>query len=235
MTTFVAFLWNEGYREYLPEHANALARQVARHCPEPHRFVCITDETGDFSKGVEVMRLPESARAIAELRSPEGAAFPACYRRLWLFSADAKALGERVVLLDVDCLVVGNLAPLLTHKGDFVGYRPSKCWGKEERIAGGTWMHRTGTMTWVWENFVADPAGCIARAREAGWRGSDQAYLSHVLHGKYALWPQHIGIYQAQDGTARWQRPPENARIAHFNGPTKPWSLPIPWIQEALA
>jgi len=236
MITFVCFQWNIGFREYLPEHVNALARQVHRHCKAPHRFVCITDETEGFEPGVEVLPLPDAARAVVDIPSPEGASFPSCYRRLWLFSADAAALlGPRVMLLDIDCLVVGDLAPLFSTDADLVCCRPAKSWGREDRVMGGTWLHKTGTLPWVWDEFVADPEGCIARARAAGWRGSDQAYLSHRLTGIYALWPRHIGIYQAQDGTASWQRPPDNARIAHFNGNRRPWSMETKWVREALA
>lgn len=234
--TFVCFQWNTGFREYRPEHVNALARQVNRHCTVPHRFVCITDETEGYEPAVKTMPLPKAARLVANIPSPEGARFPSCYRRLWLFSADAQALlGSRVMLLDIDCLVVGSLDQLFDIDADLVCCRPRKSWGREDRVMGGTWLLKTGALAWVWAEFVADPKGWIQKARAAGWRGSDQAYLSYRLAGKYVLWPRDIGIYSSQDGTDKWTRPPEDARIVHFNGPRKPWAMKSKWISEALA
>ena len=231
MISFVCFQWNIGFREYLPKRVNKLAAQVAKHFPDPHRFICVTDETEGFD--VEVMPLPEAARAVADIPSPEGRGFPSSYRRLWAFSDEARCLGERIMMLDVDCMIVGDLRPLFEPQDDFVGWRPRSVWGTNQRIGGGTWLLRTGTHAWVWDEFVADPPKMIAETKAAGWRGSDQAYMSHRLSATCAVWPQDAGIYQSQDGVKRWYRLPPDARIVHFNGNVKNWhpqARRVPWL-----
>jgi hypothetical protein len=228
----VTYCWREGYRDYKPEHVDALARMVRRHLKLPHRFVCISDETG-FGPDVEVLPTPESSRRAIALRSPEGPRFPSSYRRLWLFSEEARAIADRILLLDVDCLVCGDLAPLVNYDEDFVGWRPGSKWGsKNHRLGGGTWLLRTGTHTDVWDS-LSPEAAKVARAQ--GWRGSDQAWLSYKLSGRVTIWPHCSGIYQAQDiKQASYRRCPPGARIVHFNGESKPWNMKfIDWIARA--
>jgi|SRR5690606_37321959 len=230
--SFVCFQWNEGFREYTPERVNTLARGIKKHYRKPHRFICVTDETQGFSSDVELIRLPESARWAAQMKSPEGGRFPSSYRRLWCFSKEATCLGSRIMQLDIDCLIVGNLEPLFDYPDDFIGWRPNSVWGNSMRIGGGTWMLRTGTHTHVWESLT--PQG-IAKARAEGWRGSDQAWLSYCLSATCKVWPKDIGIYQKQDKVYSWSEPPANVKIVHFNGEPKYWQMDNKWIREAVA
>jgi hypothetical protein len=231
MLAVVCFQWNTGYREYRPEYVNALARGVKRNLPVPHRFVCITEETKGFSAEVEVFPTPREALDAAKIQSPEGPRFPSSYRRLWAFSEEAKALGDRILMLDIDCIITSNLEPLLEPQDDFIGWRPSSLWGKEQRVAGGTWLLKAGSRTDVWTNFSRQG---VARARAAGYRGSDQAWISYCMGPNVSLWPQHCGIYQAQQMKKQGFRVlPKDARIVHFNGGAKAWTLRhIPWIAE---
>jgi hypothetical protein len=228
--SIVCFQWNEGYREYLPGHVNVLARSIKRHFSSPHRFICITDETEGFDSTVEVMRLPDEARAVAKLKTVEDTArLPSSYRRLWTFSKEAKCLGDRVMMLDIDCVITNSIDPLFSMQDDFVGWTPSTVWGRP-RIGGGTWLLRTGTRTKVWTEFSVNAA---RQARQEGFRGSDQAWLSYKLGSTCARWPLESGIYQKQDMAHYWSRLPEDARIVHFNGDSKPWGmLNIPWIKK---
>lgn len=228
----VCFQWNNGFRKYRPDYVNRLARGVRRHLPLDHTFYCITDETEGFSSDVVVFKTPEKALAVGNLPSPEGPRFPASYRRLWAFSKDAKQLADRILLLDIDCIISGDLAPLFEPQDDFVGWRPDSVWGVSTRIGGGTWLLRTGTKSFVWDEFSPKEAG---KARAAGYRGSDQAYMSYKLGADVAVWPQNIGIYQAQQVKGNGFRTcPKDARIVHFNGKVKPWDLvgKINWITE---
>lgn len=228
----VCWQWNVGFRTYLPGHVNALARMVKRNLPQPHRFICITDETEGFAPQVELLPTPDAAKEVGDLPSPEGRCYPSCYRRLWMFSDEARCLGDRVLLLDIDCLVLDDLTPLVDRPEDFVGWRPNYQWGNE-RIGGGTWLLRTGTHTHVWDDFTPDEA---ARVRALGYRGSDQAWLSYKLRG-CAVWPEDAGIFQSQDlGRHRVPSKPRGARIVHFNGKRKAWQMRhVHWIGSALS
>jgi hypothetical protein len=229
--SFVCFQWNTGFRAYTPERVNTLAKGVKKYYPKPHRFICVTDEIYGFNSDVEVIRLPESARWVTKIPSPEGTRFPSSYRRLWCFSEEAKSLGSRIMQLDIDCLITGNLEPLFDYPDDFVGWRPNAVWGNSQRIGGGTWLLRTGTHTRIWDTLSTDG---IRRARRMGWRGSDQAWLSYNLAATCKVWPREEGIYQKQDGVYEWSEPPANAKIIHFNGPKKYWQTSAPWVLRCL-
>ncbi len=230
-----------------------LARQIAHHHPQPHRFICVTDfPATDFPACVEVVAMPAAARALLPLGNPAGPKFPASYPRLWTFSKEARELlGDRVMLVDVDCMFVDRPAPLLEHRADFVGWRVRPPAGGPRRFGGGTWLHSPGTRTHVWERFIADPGRAIATALAAGYRGSDQAWISYCLSECEASWPEPSGIFCAQDYRKDWlraQKPPApiyrrrrrapppqpvsqpgplkvpaGAIILHMNGESKPW------------
>lgn len=219
MLTVVCWIWR-GERVYLPEHVNVMRSMFARHLHVEHRVVCITDETEGFAPGVVVMSTPTAARALADVKTPEGERMPSCYRRLWLFSEEARVLGERVLLTDVDLVLTGDITHLVRREEAFVGWLPRTSWGNPKRVAGGLYLMSPGTHPEVWEEF--GPEG-IAAARAAGYRGSDQAWLSYKLGGRVALWEQRSGIYALSD-FGRGRLPlPRDARVVQFAGHVKPW------------
>lgn len=251
---FVVWIW-KGSRHYEPEHVNHLYRQLSRQCPGRFSLVAITDDPNGFLPGVEVIKTPPSALALAGLQTPEKQNFPSCYRRLWMFSDEAKLLGERVMLIDVDLVCTADPAPLFDRQEDFVGWRPLRTWGRENRFGGGIYLLRTGTRTHVWDSFNGHAS--IAAARSAGLRGSDQAWMSYCLASTEASWPQKSGIYSVRDLTysassvivrrkpirtvKHHSKPmdlPADAIIVQFNGPQneKPWchaaKLKHPWLNS---
>lgn len=221
MISIVTWLWS-GNRAYKPEHVNTLARMVARHLPEPHRFICVADNAEGFSAGVEVFPTPPEARELGRLCTPEGARFPSCYRRLWMFSEAAKALGERVLLIDIDLVVVSDLRPLFERTEPFVGWRPYRDWGRKCRFGGGIYLMTPGARTEVYTKFKG--ARSILEARAAGFRGSDQAWISHCLGDREPYFDREAGIYSIRDFRGADKVLPDDAVIVQLNGPMKPWS-----------
>lgn len=198
-----------GPRDYAPEHVNVLQRAVARHLSRPHRFICVTDgfERSRFSADVEVYETPPAAMAVGRLPSPEGERWPSSYRRLWTLSTAALRLGERVLVLDIDCVPVDDLDPLFGFDADFVGWTTDGTWQRDARergqrmIGGGTWLARPGAHDALWRRFEADPRRMIGAARAKGFRGSDQAILSDQLGQTCEIFPAELGIVCAE--TAR--------------------------------
>jgi hypothetical protein len=84
------------------------------------------------------------------------------------------------------------------------------------------YLMETGSHPQVWEDF--DPKAGPAAARAAGYRGSDQAWISYTLAGKVPIWGDDEGIYSVRDVKPKGAHPPPWARLIHFNGDTKPWS-----------
>lgn len=232
MISIVCWLWRgeDPRRQFTAAHVNALHRMIRRHLSVPQRFICIADDTDGLDADIEAMETPPAAVELAQYRNPEGSRFPSCYRRLWTWSEEARCLGERVLLTDIDLVAVRDFAPLLERSEDFVGWRPRMKWGRIERVAGGMYLLRTGSRTDVWTRFRG--AESIAEARKAGYRGSDQAWISYCLGPRAPVWPEGSGLYSIRD-LADGARPlPPDARLVQFNGPRKPWDSTLTWVRE---
>lgn len=226
----VCWLW-KGNRDFTPEHVDVLRRMVKRHLTTPHRFVCFVSDEYNVSAypDIDWLPIPPEAEALAELKTPEGDNFPTCYRRLWIFSDQAQAIAENVLLVDVDMVVTGNIDHLLrVGSSTFVGWRPRLVWGPQ-RVAGGLYYLKTGAHTDVWTDFSVEG---VTEARKAGFRGSDQAWLSYKLADSCDIYPDDCGVESIRDipaGTV----PPLKTRIVQFNGPRKPWHPRNPaWVLE---
>ena len=233
MVSIVCYLWkgSDPRRIFLPQHVTALARAFKRTLSVPHRFICVSDRLDGFGPEVEVIKTPPAVAALGQLQSPEGARFPSCYRRLWTFSDETRVLGERVLLTDIDLVVLKDMAPHLKRSEDFVGWRPKAKWGKHtHRLGGGMYLLKTGARTHVFNDFRG--AESIARARAAGYRGSDQAWISYQLGKRAATWPQSAGLYSIRDLRDGALPLPKDAVAVQFNGPQKPWSSKLGWVRE---
>lgn len=232
MKTIVTWLW-QGEREYTAAHVNSLARACALTLQEPLRFICIADRADGLAAPVEWMPTPAAAQAIAHLKNPEGGRFPSCFRRLWMFSEAARCLGERVLLVDIDTIPLKNFGHLWDAPGTFVGSRPRMAWGRADRVAGGLYLLTPGSHPEIWERF--NGAGSIAAMRAAGFRGSDQAWISYCVGRTCAVWQEPCGVYSIRDFNNGQAPLPKDAALILFNGPMrhKPWNSPLPWVRAA--
>lgn len=261
MITFVCWKWTDprAGRSFSSSHVNVLARSIARNYPLPHRFVCITDEPEGLSPeivhlpmpvtGFEHLLNPESTRgvrpAIASRRigrrvmpgrpAREPKPFPSCYRRLWNFSEQARALlGPRIFAIDIDVIVLRDLRPLIERAGSFVGWVDPQRF-EWKKVAGGAYMLETGKHVDVWRDF--DPERSPAIATEAGYCGSDQAWMSYKLHDTIPYgqhWTSSDGLMKLK--WLRDRRPSADMRLIFTNGNAPPWDPEVqrryPWITE---
>ena len=229
----VCWLWSgtgTGDRSYKPQHVNTLRRAVARHLPIAHRFICVADSPRGFDPEVEVFETPMEAVRVGELRTMEGRRFPSCYRRLWNFSDEARALGDRLLCIDIDLIPTGDWSALFDRTEDFVGWRPYRDWGHKLRFGGGIYLLTPGTRTQVWTTFRGYDSA--RKARDAGYRGSDQAWISFKLGSSEPYYGRDAGIYSIRDLKGREHELPADARLVQFNGPTKPWTSTLEWVRE---
>lgn len=216
------------HADYSALHVNTLRAMVARHYPHPHEFVCLTDDPWGLDSTIRVVPVPTRW---AELPGPHGVS---CYRRLWAFSGEAAAvLGSRFVSIDLDAVIVGDLAPLFDRPEDFV------IWGDTAKATpynGSLWLLRAGTRRKVWDSF--DPETSPALARSLGYIGSDQAWIGAALGTGEPKWSTDDGVYSWRVHLKRARRPalPADARVVFFHGREKPWDpatqAAAPWISE---
>lgn len=225
-----------GYRsQFDGEAVNVLRAMVARNLRLPHRFSCITDDARGIDSDIRVLPLPDT---FARVPNPSNPRNPSCYRRLQMFSAEARELiGERIVSMDLDVVITGDLTPLFDREEDFV------IWGGQSvNLVGGpvySWfngslmMLRAGTRTKVWDTF--DPATSPRKAHLAGCRGSDQGWIAYCLGKQEAVWGVGDGVYSYRNHVRpNGGKLPANARFVAFHGQHDPWQREIqrahPWV-----
>lgn len=102
----VAAVWVKANVPYGPEYVTNLRAMVARHLTRPHRFVCLTDRPYLLPADMEV----------EPIVLPAGIA--GWWAKVLLFNP-ARKLGERVLYLDLDTLVVSSLDPVADYPADF--------------------------------------------------------------------------------------------------------------------
>lgn len=231
MLTVLCWKWTpaKGYRSaFTPQAVHTLQRMVARHYPAPHRFVCITDNPAGLGPDVEVLPLWKTYSSVP---NPWGARNPSCYRRLRVFAPGMETiLGERIVSIDLDVVITGDLRPLWDRADEFV------IWGDTNPRTlynGSMFLLRTGTRTRVWTEF--DPKRSPAKTRAAGQFGSDQGWISYCLGKGQPTWTQADGVYSFRNDLKTRGVLPKNARVVIFHGHDDPWgpvAQRLPWVRE---
>jgi hypothetical protein len=208
------------------DHVARLRSMVSRHLHLPHRFICVTDSPESVPDGVEAVATPDVP--LMAFRNT---------RWLWQYSREAAAvLGARILALNLDIAIVGDITPLVSRQEPFVIYR------SESRRARGFAYNTTmalfdgGARADIWERFVADPSGLLEAARADGWGAgnSDQSVVSYVVH------PDGVPTWDESDGViayrVRGPGLPKGAKLVSFHGHDDPADPAVqaksPWILE---
>lgn len=229
---FVTFRWRPapGYRsKFAPATVNTLWSMIRRNYRGDCRLTCVTDDPAGISPEVRIVPLWSDHAA---LPSPHGVAYPSCYRRLKLFSAEAAELiGDRFVVMDLDVVITGDITPLFAGPEDF------KIWGdtaKGTPYNGSLWMLRAGARRQVWDEF--DPLLSPQRSLAMKYIGSDQGWIGACLGPNEARWTTQDGVYSFRNHCQRHgYQMPANARIVIFHGAIDPWSSQasyISWVRR---
>lgn len=235
MLTFILWKWHKKAKidlrrervAYTAEHVNNMCRMLKRQCGLPYRVVCLTDAP----EGIECETQP--------LPAPELLKFGACWHRLWLFSPEARYLGERLVSMDLDVVLVDRVDPVFSRPEPFVIWQGSY---PGIPYCGSLWMLDAGSMPWLWEQFLASKArmrrfgnyyrhpDCLSDGQRIG---SDQTWI--------ALKVKNAPVWTSEDGVVSYRlearrRLPHGARIVNFHGLEDPslrsCQRESPWILE---
>jgi len=213
MLTVLTWLWGT---KYPFSHVEKLRAGVARHLKQPHRFVCVTnnDIPGD--------RIPIEDVGLLAFRD-------GCYARLRQFDpAWQERHGiERLVCLDLDVVVTGELDPLFDWPDPFMilhGGHYNPC-----PFNGSVMMVARGARSEIWTTFDLDLAEKIATA-DGQWRGTDQTWIAHCAPDAPG-WTHWDGIYALRKPgwTGNDQDLPADARLVAFPGAKDPSRLDGLW------
>jgi hypothetical protein len=220
--TILTFWWGD---KYSPLYVDRLARGVARHLRQPHRFICV------HGRGM----VPPPDVETALLADPGLCTIPGCFARLRVFSPDWQrelgiAADKRSVWLDLDSIITGPLDPLFDLDDDFailLGANVSnKC-----HYNGSVVMLRACAHAEVWSDFSLE----AARRTEFFSFPDDQGWLWHTIPDAtgWQVGPTS-GIYAFQKNL--WPHGyhlPHGARIVTFPGGRDPSHyMQLNWVQK---
>lgn len=217
-------------RLYGPEYVNHLYAGVQRHLHRPFRFVCFTDDPQGLVPGVEAMPLPE-------LGLPPGHP-DTRWRKLALFRADLGGLSGTSLFLDLDLVIVGDMAPFFDLPGEFLIIRDDDLFRpkplrrlnpERDRFLASVgnssvFRYEIGAHTYILDAFLADPSAAT-RAYEIS-----QQFQSAQLaaHGHLHYWPRGLCVSFKNDCVPRHVKSyladptlPEGARMVVFAGNPK--------------
>jgi hypothetical protein len=236
-------------------YVNRLARAVAGHLTMPHRFVCLTDETDGLAEGVEALPIPPFPLD----RSLWGRGI---WPKLTLFTPGLFPDGTKVLFLDLDLMVTGDLSPFLgaIRPGTLhiirewnpallkllpVPWRPDR--GGNSSVVGFV----AGEQAHVLEKFCEDPD-----AARSAFRNDQEFITAHAAGRQY--WPddwcasfkRHCVWYFPWNMILRHPKRPDWARVIVFHGKPDPTDLigddsrlrwggprkfgygPVTWVRE---
>lgn len=238
--TVVCWKWKAfpGYRsKFEARHVNVFASMIRRNTRVPVEVVCITDDAEGITECDRVIPLWDEFADIASAadRHPGSQKNPSCYRRLRMFRADAAEwLGRRIISMDIDVVVTGDITPILTCSADFAA------WGDTNPTTyynGGLVMLDAGARPQVYEFFKANPELAKQRGRQLKQFGSDQAWLGACLGPFEKKLGKEDGVFSFRNHIQNRTggRLPPGARLVFFHGHFDPWgeaAQRLPWVRQ---
>jgi len=243
MLTVCSFFWVDEARarqvKLTPQDVRVWDRMVARNLSIPHRRVCVTHRP-------DLIDFMETAPLDMTKHVPG-----TCLVKLMVWRPDiAKLLGERILLMDIDCVVTGSLDPIVDRPEPAVfWHNPNFAVGGRRGFYQGSMQLLTaGACPFLWSDF--DPSATM------GWLnrrfgGAEQCWISERLNTDYPHagwrwnfphWTESDGVYGAgrlmngKMGNGVTSHLPDNARIVFTPGdrsPSQPaFQASHPWAKE---
>ena len=157
MITVACVFWGDKFSD---DYVYNLKSMVERNTTVPHQFVCFSDRE---LEGIKTVKL---------IPGYEG-----WWNKMQMFNTDFK-LGNRVVYLDLDTLIVDNIDWLLEYDGMFMGIEDLGSVNKHQPELKG--RLQSGVMAWdyrlnshLWNRFTSS-------GESQRYRG-DGEYLNHIV------------------------------------------------------
>jgi hypothetical protein len=224
MITFVLWKWMQPAPRtvYTSEHVNVMAGMIAHNMKgAKYRILCVTDHAAGLR--CESYPLWDD---LSDTPNASGRHLPSCYRRLRLYDADTQRQmgiqrGDRIVSIDIDTIVTGDLKPLVALPHRYVGWELRG--PKHDRVFNGSLqMFNAGDLQEIWSTF--DPVKSPRVANEAGYFGSDQAWLSYNLVGKAGSFGLRYPVVASYpNNTVPMGQLVAQTKLIFFHGRMKPW------------
>lgn len=246
MLTVAVFYWVDGARErnvvLTPDDVRIWDSMIARNLTVPHRRVCVTHRP-DLIDFMETVPLDAEKHVSGT-----------CLVKLQAHKIGGVAKeGDRVALMDVDCVVTGSLDPVLDRPEPYVFWKnPNfELGGRRGFVQGSLQLFTVGATEFLWRDF--DPRSTPAWLNRR-FGGAEQCWISERLNVEYPRpgwtwdiphWTEADGVYGAgrlfdgKMGNGVTSELPDNARIVFTPGDRSPSQPEMqarhPWIKEHYA
>lgn len=220
--TICTWLWGSKYGS---DDVLKLRAGLRRHLEQPHKLVVIADNPDKVPYGCASLPIP----------NPELTRVRGCFARLVMFSPAWQrklwlAEGERLVCMDLDVVVTGELDPLFDRPEPFVILQGANA-ANPCPYNGSIFMLRGGAHPEVWNDFSIEATQTIQFHEFP----DDQGWLWHKLPNAagWKVGPES-GVYAFhKPGWPGGDDLPADARLVVFPG----WRSPdkfkhLPWIAE---
>ena len=177
MITVACVLWGNKFSD---KYAQNLKSMVERNTTVPHRFVCFSDRK---IEGVETKFLRPGMQG--------------WWNKLQLFDGTLKG---RVVYLDLDTLITGNIDWLMNYGGAFAGIEDLGSVNSHQKhligvLQSGVMSFDVAKVDWIWFEFMMKQSIITAQFR------GDGEYLNSVIKKPdlfQRMYPNQIKSYKYQ-------------------------------------
>jgi hypothetical protein len=217
--TVITWWWGE---KYSSDYVEKLHRGFKHHLKQPHRFVCVTDK---LTSWVGFERWDIQDIGLTQIRG--------CFARLRMFDPDWQRehnIDDRLVCVDLDCIITGRLDQLFDRPEAFVILQGANSVNPCP-YNGSVMMLRAGAHPEVWSELSLE-AIKVMKCHEFP---DDQGWLWHKIPNA-AGWTagRTSGIYAfGKPGWPRGDALPEQARLIAFPGWRDPGKYKyLPWIRQ---
>ena len=243
MLTVLCYFWVDPARRrsyrLTAEDVRIWDRMVARHLTLPHRRLCVTHRP-DLIEFMETVPLDDRKHVPGS-----------CLVKLMHWRADiAPVLGERILAMDIDCVITGSLDAIAARSEDVVLWRnPNYAEGGRRGFYQGSLQLLTaGARPQLWDDFDPHATPCWLNRR---FGGAEQAWISERLNLDHpapgwrwneAAFTEADGVYGAgrlfggMQGAGVQSELPADARIVFTPGDRAPGQPELqaahPWIAE---
>ena len=230
--------WKFSIYDY--RHVNAVVRMVRKNYKAPHRILAIVDDPDNPGYECETVSLYDTiklAGAKGDILYMPGIIGGTWCRLITWSSKLRQLLGPRIISLDLDCVIVGDLAPLFEREEKFIGWLS---FGDRKRPViynASVWAADTDAYPDVWNSFHAKTA--VQELAKAGYNhehGTEQAWMSYKLGPRQPAWTYRDGVVSFRYQLRKRRGVPliKGSRIVFFHGPKKPLDIisQVPWVAK---
>lgn len=208
---------------YSSDYVNRMLSMLRRHLDEPFDLYCITENPEGLDPAITVITPPMEV--------------PGWWNKLFLFSP-VMPEGE-TLYLDIDQIIVGDIAPLLAacrkSRARLCAYRDPLRWMGSQMNS--SWLYyRAPELSFIYESFCRDIPDVF------NLEGGDQLYIWQQMKDVYFVdegVPAAVKSFRFEvcdAGTEALKVPSSlasNVRVVNFHGRPKPHELPqVPWVQQ---